>query len=170
MADAVAMRVKPPAARLLLQCEAKARLAAGRAWGVPLAEESCRAFVQGERATLWLGPDEHLLWQASRDPLPIETLEQALEPYPHSLVDISHRQVALEISGPGAATVLAGACPLDLDPLKFPVDMCTRTVLAKAEIVLWRTAPEVFHLEVWRSFKDYAQDLLSEIAGEYSAP
>jgi sarcosine oxidase subunit gamma len=109
------------------------------------------------------------MWQASRDaPLPLEELEQALSPYPHSLVDVSHRQVALEISGRQAATTLAGACPLDLDLSQFPVHMCTRTVLAKAEIVLWRTAPEVFHLEVWRSFLSYAQDLLNEIGCENS--
>jgi sarcosine oxidase subunit gamma len=109
------------------------------------------------------------MWQASRDAaLPIEELELALSPYPHSLVDISHRQVALEISGIEAATILAGACPLDLDLGQFPVHMCTRTVLAKAEIVLWRTAPEVFHLEVWRSFLSYAQDLLIEIGREFS--
>jgi sarcosine oxidase subunit gamma len=37
-------------------------------------------------------------------------------------------------------------------------------VLAKAEIVLWRTAPEIFHIEVWRSFLPYTQALLREIA------
>ncbi len=34
---------------------------------------------------------------------------------PHALVDISHRQFALEISGPHAGAILNGACPLDLD-------------------------------------------------------
>ena len=109
------------------------------------------------------------MWQGSREPkLPIEELERALSSYPHSLVDVSHRQVALEISGSQAATILAGACPLDLDLGQFPVNMCTRTVLAKAEIVLWRTAPEVFHLEVWRSFLSYTQDLLNELGREFS--
>jgi sarcosine oxidase, subunit gamma len=74
----------------------------------------------------------------------------------------------LEIFGPDAATILAGACPLDLDLREFPVQMCTRTVLAKAEIVLWRTAPDAFHVEVWRSFQSYAQGLLSEIGREFS--
>ncbi|HXI48279.1 MAG TPA: hypothetical protein VNH39_06790, partial [Steroidobacteraceae bacterium] len=67
-----------------------------------------------------------------------------------------------------AATILAGACPLDLDARAFPVHMCTRTVLAKAEIVLWRTAPDAFHVEVWRSFQPYAQALLGEIGREFS--
>jgi sarcosine oxidase, subunit gamma len=168
MADAW-MRVKPPGSRLVLQCDAAARRAAATAWGVAFSEERCRAQVLGERATLWLGPDEHLLWQASREvALPIEDLERALGDHPHSLVDVSHRQGALEVFGPHAATILAGACPLDLDAGEFPVHMCTRTVLAKAEIVLWRTAPDAFHLEVWRSFQSYAQALLSEIGREFS--
>jgi sarcosine oxidase subunit gamma len=162
------MRVKDPASRLILQCDASGRIAAGEAWSVPFSEEPCRAFAAGARATLWLGPDEHLLWQASRDlPLPIEELEQALSPFPHSLVDVSYRQVALEISGAHAESILAGACPLDLDLREFPVHMCTRTVLAKADIVLWRTAPRVFHLEIWSSFARYAQDLLNEIARDF---
>jgi sarcosine oxidase subunit gamma len=66
--------------------------------------------------------------------------------------------------------ILSGACPLDLDLQRFPVQMCTRTVLAKAEIVLWRTAPQVFHIEVWRSFQSYAQELLHEIARPYLGP
>src|ERR1700722_13934673 len=99
MADAW-MRVKPPGSRLILQSDAAARSAAATVWGVPFSEERCRAQSLGERATLWLGPDEHLLWQASREsPLPIADLEQALATHPHSLVDVSHRQVALEISG-----------------------------------------------------------------------
>jgi sarcosine oxidase, subunit gamma len=164
------MRLKAPASRLILQCALQARAAAETVWGVPFAEEPCRARLNGERATLWLGPEEHMMWQASRAvALPLEMLEQALAPHPHSLVDVSHRQVALEISGAHAETILAGACPLDLDLRAFPVQMCTRTVLAKAEIVLWRTAPEAFHIEVGRSFQSYAQELLKEIGREYSS-
>ena len=168
MADTAWMRLQAPASRLILQCEAPARLAAAAVWGVPFSEQNCRARCSGHRATLWLGPDEHLMWQATRHAaLPIEELEQALSAYPHSLVDVSHRQVAMEISGGHAATILSGACPLDLDLDQFPVNMCTRTLLGKAEIVLWRTAPEVFHFEVWRSFCAYAQELLTEIGREF---
>jgi sarcosine oxidase, subunit gamma len=169
MADAAWRRVKPPGARLILQCDAAARGAAACVWGVPFSEEPCRAETNGGRATLWLGPDEHLLLQASRElALPIADLETALVTHPHCLVDVSHRQVALEIFGPHAAAILSGACPLDLDAREFPVQMCTRTVLAKAEIVLWRTAPDAFHLEIWRSFQPYVQALLSEIGREFS--
>ena len=88
---------------------------------------------------------------------------------PHALVDVSHRQFALQVSGPHAVTILSGACPLDLDLGEFPVGMCTRTVLAKADIVLWRTHETVFHLEAWRSFAGYVTGLLREIASENGA-
>jgi sarcosine oxidase, subunit gamma len=170
MPEATSLRIKPAAARLVLQGDAEVRRLAAAVWGVPFSEQSCRALAVGNRATLWLGPDEHLLFQESRElALPIAELEQVIGDRAHSLVDISHRQTALEISGPQAAIVLSGACPLDLDLREFPVHMCTRTVLEKAEIVLWRTAPEAFHLEVWRSFQSYVLELLHEIALTYSA-
>jgi len=67
-------------------------------------------------------------------------LEDALRSEPHSFVEVSHRQTALEIRVRVEDT-LNSACPLDLDVRAFAVGMCTRTVFAKAEIVLWRTAP-----------------------------
>jgi sarcosine oxidase subunit gamma len=40
--------------------------------------------------------------------------------------------------------------------------MCTRTVLAKAEVVLWRTGVESFRLDVARSFVAYVSQFLAE--------
>ena len=60
--------------------------------------------------------------------------------------------------------LLAAGCPLELDVAAFPVGMCTRTMLAKVEIVLWRTGPDVFRIEVWRSFAPYVSAFLSEAA------
>jgi sarcosine oxidase, subunit gamma len=166
----------PPALRFVLYADAGARVAASTAWGVRFAEEYCRAVVGDGRATLWLGPDEYLLLGradgsaadiAASEAAATQELERALGALPHALVNISNRQFGLEISGPHAATILNGACPLDLDLSEFPVGMCTRTVLAKADIVLWRTREDAFHLEVWRSFSGYVTGLLSEIALEF---
>src|SRR5258707_12852313 len=110
MGDAAWVRVKRPGSRLILECDGAARSAAATEWGVPFSEEPCRAQTLGERATLWLGPDEHLLWQASREiALPIADLERALVTHAHSLVDVSHRQGALEIFCPPAPANLPGA-------------------------------------------------------------
>jgi sarcosine oxidase, subunit gamma len=163
------MRAMPPAMRFVLHGDARARAAAAPVWGAAFAEEACRAMFQNGRATLWLGPDEYLLLgaDAASEVAAADAIEQSLSALPHALVNISHRQFALEVSGSHAATLLSGACPLDLDSGEFPVGMCTRTVLAKADIVLWRTRDDAFHLEVWRSFSGYVTGLLSEIAREF---
>jgi sarcosine oxidase subunit gamma len=96
-------------------------------------------------------------------------LERALSALPHSLVDVSHRQTALDVRGEQAEAILAGYCPLDLNLRAFPVGMCTRTVYSKAEIVLWRTEPGEFRVEVWRSFTDYVVRLMAEVASELGA-
>jgi sarcosine oxidase subunit gamma len=171
------IRALPPAMRFILHGDAGVRSAAASVWGVAFAEQPCRAMVQGRRATLWLGPDEYLLLggidgsQADDESRAAAgALELALRDLPHALVDISHRQFALEVSGPHAATILSGGCPLDLYSSEFPTGMCTRTVFAKADIVLWRTREDAFHVEVWRSFAGYVAGLLREIAMEFYGP
>ncbi len=84
----------------------------------------------------------------------------------YSLVDVSHRQVGLDIHGQHAQWLLEAQCPLPLDLRGFPVGMCTRTLFGKAEIVLWRTAEQAFRIEVWRSFAPYVVELLREIERE----
>jgi sarcosine oxidase subunit gamma len=164
------LRGLPPATRFAFHGGAAARAAAHSVWGVAFSEEACRANARTTRATLWMGPDEYLLLDfeagAAASTLFV-ALEAAMADVPHALVDISHRQFAFEMTGPHAATILSGACPLDLDLAQFPVGMCTRTVLAKADITLWRTRADAFHLEVWRSFAGYVTGVLTEIAVEF---
>ena len=140
--------------------------AAGAALGLNISDVACRSVRRGERAALWLGPDEQLLLAPVADSHEIgRRLDESLAALPHSFVDVSHRQVAIGIAGPQAQTMLNAGCPLDLHAASFPIGMCTRTVLAKADIVLWRTGADSFHIEVWRSFAAYASHFLAE-AGE----
>ena len=171
------LKVIPSGGRWVLHGGADARTLAAPVWGVACSEEACRAAVSGPRAALWMGPDEYLLLDlgpgdgshGDSTAVVAQNLERALAGVPHALVEVSHRQFALEVSGAYAATILSGACPLDLDLRAFPVGMCTRTVLAKADIVLWRTAQSTFHLETWRSYAAYVSGLLGEIAREFYA-
>jgi heterotetrameric sarcosine oxidase gamma subunit len=82
-------------------------------------------------------------------------------------VDVSHRDTALAVSGPRAGWVINAFCALDLHQVAFPVGMCTRTVLGKAEIVLWRTDVDMFHIEVARSFAPYVWACLEEARREF---
>jgi sarcosine oxidase subunit gamma len=130
-------------------------------------ETACRAESAAGRAILWLGPDERLLLAPDGTGESVAAaLEAALAGYPHSLVDVSHRQVGLDIHGPQAQWLLEAQCPLPLDLRGFPVGMCTRTLFGKAEVVLWRTAEQGFRIEVWRSFSPYVVQLLQEVARE----
>jgi sarcosine oxidase, subunit gamma len=156
--------------RLSLRGGAEALAAAGKGFGVALPEQACRAAEGDARAALWLGPDEQLLLvQQSEWAATVLQMTRILADLPHSLVDVSQRQVALQISGAQATTALSAGCPLDLHPSAFTVGSCTRTLFAKAPIVLWRTGPNVFHLEVWRSFLPYVQQLLREVERELPA-
>ena len=122
------------------------------------------------RAALWFGPDEWLLpAPASDGPALAAALERAVEGRPHPPVEVSHRRVGIEVSGPGAAAALNTGCPLDLGAGAFPAGVCTRTVLAKAEIVPWRTASETFRLEVWRALAIYVWSHLEEASREFRA-
>jgi len=153
----------PSMARHVLRGRLEALAAAEGALGFSLPREACRSASLNDTHALWLGPDEWLLLSAPEAGLG-DRLEAAMGAHPHSLVEVSDRQVGLVVNGPEAEAVLSVGCPLDLDQAAFPVGMCTRTVLSKAEIVLWRTGPQTFHLEVWRSFGAYLRAFLTASA------
>jgi sarcosine oxidase subunit gamma len=168
-AGAVGMTALPPLSRHILRARPAAMEAAAGPLGMRLPVVACRSATAGPRAALWLGPDEWLLLAPLADGEALAAaLEAAMAATPHSLVDVGHRQSGLTLSGEHAATVLNAGCPLDLDSAAFPRGMCTRTLLGKAEIVLWRTESG-FHIEAWRSFLPYVWRFLEEAAREFVA-
>lgn len=176
----VAVHRAAPLARLAFRGDAVAAGKAGAAFGASLPMTPLASNAVGERAALWLGPDEWLLLAAADcagdDAATVDAaartraaslagdLSAALDRVPHALVDVSERNLALIVEGPRAADLLNTQVFLDLDPAAFPVGQVTRTLFTKAEIVLWRTAPERFVIEVWRSFVPYVDELLRESA------
>jgi sarcosine oxidase subunit gamma len=161
----IAFHLLPQVARWSVRAGEAAAGEIEHAFGVALPREACRAASDGVRSALWLGPDEWLLLAPEGEAAEISAALLAVSPA--SVVDISHRQVAVAVSGARAADVLNAGNPLDLHATAFAVGMCTRTLFAKAEIVLWRTGPEAFHLEVWRSFAPYVLGLIEEAAREF---
>lgn len=166
----VSLRPVEPKARFILRGKDAAAHAAAQAFGVAIPRTPNRAEANDGRAALWLGPDEWLLLAPPEEAGVIaETLATALSSLPHSLVDVSHRQTGIQLSGTAAANVLNAAVPLDLCADAFPVGMATRTIFEKAEIVLWRTALDTFHIEVWRSFSSYVWAMLDAVRREEAA-
>jgi sarcosine oxidase subunit gamma len=167
-AAAVTIEAGPFASRLAFRGDADAVAKAGSAFGVAFPSEANRASTKGARSVLWLGPDEFLLVAPDGEAPAIEAaIASALGAAPHSLVDVSERNASILVAGPEAETVLGVGCLLDLHPSVFPVGMSTRTLFAKAEIVLWRTGAHEFHIEVWRSFAPYVWGLLLEGQREF---
>jgi sarcosine oxidase subunit gamma len=165
----VSLTASPPRSRFILRGEAAAA-PAGTALGLEVPRTPNRAAASGERAVLWLGPDEWLVLAPEAEAAPLfASLERALAGVPHALVDVSHRQTAILLAGPGCEDALNAFVPLELSEAAFPVGMATRTIFEKAEIVLWRTGPESFHLEVWRSFAPYVWNLLEAVRTENAA-
>ena len=163
----VEIQTAPPRAKLVLRCQPDWIALAGAAFGVTPLLTACRAATAGERAALWLGPDEWLLFAAADDARAIAAgLNTMLAGMPHAVVDVSHRSAGIVLNGPQAAAVINHGCPLDLSPATFPAGSCTRTVFERAGIILWRTEEEMFHLEIERSFAAYVWHLLVEASGQ----
>jgi sarcosine oxidase subunit gamma len=100
---------------------------------------------------IWLGPDEWLVLggrEADYAELP-------------AAVDVSANRVCLELSGDEAAAVLARGCALDLHPSVFPPGRCAQTLVARAQVILYRTE-DAFRLLVRPSFADYLRAWLRD--------
>lgn len=157
----VKLAVLPPAERISLRVPEMSATALSRALGVSLPKAPKTSASNAGRTALWLGPDEWLIIdEAGGDPLADCASVKAL----HSAVGISHRNVAIGVSGPAAADVINAGCPQDLSLATFPVGAASRTVLGKVEIVLLRTQEDTFRVECWRSFSDYVLAFLAKAA------
>jgi sarcosine oxidase subunit gamma len=129
----------PAAARFALRCDPAAVKILSESFGLPLPVVQGQFTVAEPLAALQLGPDEWLLLAADGSQPAIATaFASAASRSPFSLVDVSHRYVAMDVKGDCAADALSLGCPLDLHESVFPVGHCTRTVFGKTEIVLWR--------------------------------
>lgn len=158
---AVTVSPLPPAARLSLRAPADSVAALSGALGLALPQKPKTSAVAGGRSALWLGPDEWLVIDDSGTDL--RTLLAKVTQF-HSAMDVSHRNVGISVEGAGAEAAIAAGCPQDISLAVFPVGACSRTILGKIEIVLWRTSAAGFRVECWRSFADYAFTFLTEAA------
>ena len=162
----VSLAILPPAERISLRAPAASVAALSKALGVKLPQTPKSSASKAGRTALWLGPDEWLVIdEASNDPMADLASTKVL----HSAVGISHRNVGIAVSGPAAAATVNSGCPQDLSLAAFPGGACSRTVLGKSEIVLWRTAEDEFRVECWRSFSDYVFTFLSDAARDAAA-
>ena len=153
--------------------------------GVELPTEPNTVVSSAAWSVLWLGPDEWLVVGpegAAADLVGL--LRGLLAGQRGSAVDVSANRTTIELAGPFARDVLEQGCPLDLHPRVFGPGRCVQTMLARAQVVIWRPADgaagaqagaqassseEVFRLLVRGSFAGYLAAWLNDAAGEYWA-
>jgi sarcosine oxidase, subunit gamma len=175
----IVVRALQPDARFALRLSADDAVRVGAIAGLTLTQPINHFSESPPRLGARLGPDEWLLitTEADAEAFPADAA-RALADCHHALVDISHRNIGIEVSGPAAAEILNTGCPLDLDSHRFVPGAATRTLLAKAEIVLLRLADIAggdgrlvarYRIECWRSFGRYVHGVLAEAARKYTA-
>ncbi|MBI3371363.1 MAG: sarcosine oxidase subunit gamma [Betaproteobacteria bacterium] len=169
-AEGVAITPLGPSARWSLRLPEAAAERLQRVAGFRIAMEINRSTCENDKLATRLGPDEWLLCAPQNAAAELERLlTAALNGAPHALVDVGHRYAALAIEGRHAPTLLAAGCPLDLHPGTFGAGAATRTLLGKAEIILWRLhdAP-AYRVECGHSFAPYVYAFLREAAREFA--
>ena len=118
-----------------------------------------------ELEALCLGPDEWLLLLDEGGAWDLQAkLDAAYAVCPHSLVDISAREVTFQISGAKAIDLMSIGCPRDFAAI--PVGEARRTVFDGATVVLWHDAETAFRMDVWCSFAPFVAALLATGATE----
>lgn len=155
-----------PMSRLSLRVKEKDLKTVGKALGLALPTKPKTSQTSSDKtdtycSALWIGPDEWLVLGSEGADL-FGTLTK-LKPV-HSAVDISHRNTAILLEGTNAVEVLQAGCPQNLNDEIFPVGACSRTILGKAEVVIWRKSTHSYHVECWRTFSDYVFKFMTQAA------
>lgn len=169
LAESKAARVSILAAQARLSLRARGDLAPlSAALGLSLPDRIGTRSATGEIEAMRLGPDE---WTILAPTGEVERLVAACgaiyASHPHSLVDISGREVTLLIEGPRAAELLTLGCARDIDTIA--VDEGRRTIFDGVTVVLWRDAENHFRMDIWNSFVSHLGHLLETGCKELAA-
>lgn len=138
--------------------------------GLDLPTNANTVAVSGDRAALWLSPDEWLIVVpfATRAQT-IDDLKRALAGKHVSITDVSSNRTILELSGSKSREVLAKGCGLDLHPRAFKAGQCAQTVVARSQAVIWQMdETPTYRVLVRPSFAAYLTDFFIDAMKEYA--
>lgn len=156
----VSLTMLPEAARFNLRIAPENLKPASKAFGVSLPKMIGTTATVNSRVALCVGPDEWVLWSEASDSAAIETAYAALyDVTPHSLTDLSDREITIVIEGARALELLSVGCPRDLS--KLSPGFGTRTIFDYAQAVLICESENRYRLDIWRSFLPHVWGLLN---------
>ncbi len=156
--------------RVQLDREPGARENFKAATGIDLPEVP-NTFTAGEQVeALWLGPNEwQIVVQDSREEAGGEwtgRLREAMAGHFCSVVNVSHAQAVIGLTGPMAREVLERAVPLDMHPRSFASGQVKQTLFGKHTGIMLQLRDEtpVFDIYARRSFAAYVWRYLEDCA------
>lgn len=162
---AVSVEILAPVARFSLRAGPSEQASLSKALGITLPVKIGQRSSKGEVEILCLGPDEWVLLAPDNRAAELrESCQQVYDTAPHSLTDISDRDISLKISGPKATDLVTIGCPRDPDML--PVGEGRRTVFDGIAVVLWRDEAQEYRLDLWPSFAPHVISLLQSGCAE----
>ena len=164
---AAQVSLKAPVARLSLRAKGDVTPLTG-AFGVSLPSKIGTCAETDRLSAVRLGPDEWVL-KAEVDDLRaiLSAGERLYDTLPHSLVDVSGREVTLELSGPKVLDLLT--LGMARDPEMIPVGDARRLNFDGVTVLLWRKAEDRFEMDIWHSFAPHLLSLLKTGVAELAA-
>ena len=169
LAESAAARVRlaAPCARLSLR--ARGDLAPlGAALRLTLPGRIGQRSSGGEVEALRLGPDEWMLHLPEGVVDGVRSsCEGVYETLPHSLVDVSGREVTFLIDGARATELLT--LGMARDPESIVTGEARRTNFDGVTVTIWRDAESAFRMDVWHSFAPHVLHLLETGCRELAA-
>ena len=155
----------PYTPRFSLRVRPENRAALAQAVGVDLPAAIGHRTMSGGVEALCLGPDEWLLLVSDGGCDALTGAAAGIySQIPHSLCEISDREITLRLSGPQALTALTACCPRDIGAM--PPGQAARTLFDSATVIIWRDAPDRFRMDIWRSFAPHIRALLGKVEAE----
>jgi len=124
-----------------------------------------RIETAGDRAVVWMSPDELLIWVPYAQVAPaVQALGAALAGRHHLVADVSDARAVFTVTGAGAREALAKCCPVDFAPGVFGPGEVRRTRAAQVAAAVWMSGDAAFTLVCFRSVARYVFDLLAVLA------
>lgn len=166
--SAATVMLLAPVARFSLRAREADVPALSKAIGVDLPRRIGHRAGRGTTEALCLGPDEWQILVAEPDASRlVDDCARLYPEAPHSLTDISDREITVRIEGPRAPELMTLGCPRDIG--RIAEGEGRRTLMDGASVVLWRDGAQSFRLDIWRSFAPHVIALLKTGCAELAA-
>ncbi|MBZ8133970.1 sarcosine oxidase subunit gamma [Afifella sp. IM 167] len=164
------------AAKFILRLDPQAGGEAfGAATGLDLPPAPLMSVVNGERAVLWLGPDEFLVLAPEGEAAGLaDAVASGLKDVHHQFTEVSDYYTCIAVEGPKARKALMKLTTLDLHPRAFSVGTVAGSNFAQAQGWLWleheAEGAARFRLYVRWSMAEYLWGTLAEAGREWGLP